>query len=30
VDFWWLLLMAVLVALSFGLIALCDPRESDS
>jgi hypothetical protein len=30
VDFVWLFLTAVLVALSFGLIALCDGQESDS
>ena len=29
-DLVWLFLVAVLVALSFGLMALCDRRESDS
>lgn len=29
-DFGWLLLTAVLVFLSFGLIALCDSREGGS
>jgi hypothetical protein len=29
-DFLWLGLVAVLIALTFGLIALCDGRENQS